>query len=113
MRHFDREFRLWDFRVSHDQLLLRSAKTDTFPTNIDIAFVGVEYIELPTRIESPTICPPAEADVERAQLALGRNIPSDQIFVVEAGNSRYLVVAAAMKASENDLDFMESSLERF
>jgi len=53
-----RSFRLWEFNVNHNQLLLRSPKKKSQPKNVDIAFVGVGYVELPTKLDGITICQP-------------------------------------------------------
>lgn len=37
----------------------------------------------------------------------------DEIHVLSSGEKRYLVVAAAKKMWDNDLDIFESSLEHF
>jgi hypothetical protein len=108
-----RSFRLWDFRVSHDQLLLRSPKTKDIATNSDIAFVGVEYVELPTLLNDAALDEAGDDDIRRAELALGKTVPRSRVFVLKCGERRYLVVAAAMKSFENDLDLFESSLETF
>ncbi len=108
-----RSFRLWDFRVSHGQLLLRSPKSKDLATNSDIAFVGVEYLELPTLLNDPTLDEAGDQDIGRAEVALGRAVPRDRVFVLKSGERRYVVVAAAMKSFENELDLFESSLERF
>jgi hypothetical protein len=113
MQKLNRMFRVWDFRVSHDQLLIRSAKSASSPKNLDVAFVGVEYMELPTKIRDMEIADATEADVGRAQQALTRPVNRDELHVLSSGGRRYVVVAAAMKVSENELDFMESSLEKF
>jgi hypothetical protein len=44
---------------------------------------------------------------------VGKAVPRNQVFVIESGGRRYVVVAAAVKVLENDLDIFESSLERF
>ena len=113
MQHFKRNFRLWDFRVSHDQLLLRSPKTAENPKNLDVAFVGVEYVELPTKLKELTVGEAGDNDFRRADQAVGSPVPRGQVFVIESGGRRYVVVAAAVKVFENDLDIFESSLERF
>jgi hypothetical protein len=113
MQHFKRNFRLWDFKVSHDQLLLRSPKNAENPKNLDVAFVGVEYIELPTKLKELTVGEAGDDDFRRADLGVGKAVPRNQVFVIESGGRRYVVVAAAMKVSETDLDLFESSLERF
>lgn len=47
----DRVFQLWDYTVGHAQLLLRSPATTDEPFNIDIVFLGVETLDIPTRME--------------------------------------------------------------
>lgn len=51
------------------------------------------------------------------EAALAGNITSplkvNHVFVAESGGRRYVVVAAAVKVFENDLERTESSLERF
>jgi hypothetical protein len=44
----DRRFSLWDYNVSHKQMLLRSPKSPDLQKNIDIVMWGVEYIDLAT-----------------------------------------------------------------
>lgn len=113
MQHFKRSFRLWDYRVSHDQLLLRSAKGPNHPRNLDVAFVGVEYIELPTMLRDLAFAPPVQDDLRRAEVALGRVPPLERVFAIESSERHYVIVAAAVRVFENDLEYSESSLERF
>ncbi|KHD06431.1 hypothetical protein PN36_12850 [Candidatus Thiomargarita nelsonii] len=100
-----RSFRLWEFNVNHNQLLLRS------PQNVDIAFVGVGYVELPTKLDGITICQPSANEIERICERLGSSVAPDEIHVLSSGGKRYLVVAK--KIWDNDLDIFESSLEHF
>jgi hypothetical protein len=44
----DREFRIWSYEIGHRTLTLRSVKTPALPTRIDIRFVSVDSIALPT-----------------------------------------------------------------
>jgi hypothetical protein len=113
MQRFDPTFRVWDFRVSHDQLLVRSPKNAQESKNIDIAFVGVEYMDLPTKMRDLVLNEVGHDDLRKAEDALGRVVPKDQVFAIRANNRNYLVVAAAMKVFENDLEVFESSLESF
>jgi hypothetical protein len=108
-----RGFRLWDFRTSHDQLLLRSPRSTEDAKNLDIAFVGVECVALPTKLRDLSIDVPSDDELHEAERALGRPIPKSQVFVIESGAHRHLVVAAAVKIFENDLDMFESRLEKF
>jgi hypothetical protein len=80
---------------------------------MDIAFVGVEYLDLPTTVPNPAMLSPDETDLRKAQEALGKPVKESDLFVFQIGDRRHLVVAAAMKLFENELDIFESSLERF
>jgi hypothetical protein len=113
MTQYDRRFRMWDYRVSHDQMLLRSPKSEEHLRNQDLVFVGVQYLELPTMLKELALVEPKAVERERVAQVLGRSIPEDQVFVLSTGQSRFLVVAAAMRSFENDLSFLESSLESF
>jgi len=110
---FERTFRLWEFNVSHNQLLLRSPKKKLQPRNIDIAFVGVGYVDIPTRLDGITLCQPNDDEIERICERLGKKVARDQIHVLSSSGKRYLVVATAKQIGDNDLDIFESSLEHF
>ena len=56
-------FQVWNFTVSHDQLLIRKRNRDK-GTNHDIYFGGVEYFELPSFFEEVAIEKPNEKDYE-------------------------------------------------
>ena len=46
-----RQFQLWEYRVSHGQMLLRSVPSGEDATNVDVLFWGVSRIDLPTRFD--------------------------------------------------------------
>ena len=108
-----RTFRVWEYDVSHKQLLLRSPRDGTHSKNIDLVFVGVEYLDLPTSLHGVTIGTAVDTDVGRARDALGKPVGTNEVFVLESGRRRCLVVAASGRIEENDLDLFETSLERF
>ena len=113
MNTFERYFRLWEYRVSHDQLLVRAAKNQVHPQNVDIIFAGVRWMKIATsftRIESVA---PTETDLAIVRQEIGDLERYEQVFVLTDGLRRSIVVAAGMKILENVLDYMESSLERF
>lgn len=43
----ERRFQLWEYRVSHGSLLIRSPRGVGFSQNVDFVFVGVEYLAVP------------------------------------------------------------------
>ena len=46
----DRHFQMWKYGVSHAQLLLRSVKGAAHSTRIDVLFVNVKRLDLPTSL---------------------------------------------------------------
>lgn len=105
-----RIFRLWDYRVSHDQLLLRSAQTPDIQTNVDIVFWGVEYIVLPTMLHGLLIRKGTIHDVKNIPIV---NPIRDSVFIIETIGCSFFVAALGCKVLENQLDIFESSLEMF
>jgi hypothetical protein len=108
-----RRFEVWEFRVSHEQLLLRSPPTGEQPRNIDLIFGGVDYVELPSKLGEIQVSEVTETDLARVRAAHKPDVRPDYVRVLVSKGRRYLVVAADMRVEENDLDLFESSLESF
>src|SRR5262245_45789885 len=108
-----RRFRLWDYNVSHDQLLLRSPKDERNLKNVDIIFWKVEYVELTSRLIDVQPVFPTDEEVSRLSYRLRKMINKNDIHVLESHEGRSVVVAAGYKVVENELDIFESSLEFF
>ena len=85
----DRSFRLWEYRVSHDQLLVRSPKSETNSTNFDLIFVGVKYIELPALFSGLSIVSGTAADTASFAEKTGRAIVEERVFAVTTNGRRY------------------------
>lgn len=110
MFNSDRRFKLWDYRVSHNQLLIRSPATPDIPTNIDVVFWGVEFVSVPTAFIGLTI----ERSFEGSDIRiLITPSPNGEKFVVASHGTQYVIVAAGCKVLENSLDIFDSSLEGF
>lgn len=108
-----RFFELWDYTVSHGQLLLRSPRNSEFSRNTDITFGGVKYSELPVNLGRVRFEEPTELDHQhiRRRFAEEYELPT-RVFVLCSGEMRYFVVAAYCKVSENEMEITESSLQR-
>jgi hypothetical protein len=111
MQKFERSFQVWEYWVTHAQLLVRSPGDIYYPRNIDIVFRGVWYMELPTIMPDLELVAPLPEEQRRATEIVGRPIPIEEVFVLVSGGCRYLVVALGMRVEENDMPFMKSSLE--
>lgn len=108
---YDRHFQIWEYKVSHQQLLIRSPKSHEHTTNLDLVFVGVDYLALPVSFDGITVVPPNDAEQQFARTC--SSFDSAQAIILESGGQRHLVVAAKVRVFENDLDLFESSLESF
>ena len=60
-----RTFQVWDYTVSHAQLLLRSVKDSDHESRIDVLFVGTRHVNVPTTMEGLRI----ERDAENFRLS--------------------------------------------
>jgi hypothetical protein len=80
-----RVFKLWEYQVSHGHLLVRSPiapasgqRAET-PTNIDLLFMGVVFVDLPVFFDGLSLAEPSDEDRQRVQTRLGRSV-SENIF---------------------------------
>lgn len=118
MSRFNRKFKLWEYWVTHSQLLLRSPGDLREPAdsqgrlNIDIEFVDVDYVELPTLMWEMEILKPSPEDCQKASAAVSREVSAEHIFVIVSQGRRYMIVAGAMQISQNDLELMKTNFDR-
>src|SRR5436853_5977710 len=58
----ERHFQIWRYTTSLRQLLLRSTREQGHPTRIDVLFVNVQYVKLPTSLAGLVIYEPPPAE---------------------------------------------------
>lgn len=107
----DRSFQLWEYRVSHGSLLIRSPKKDGQRFNVDLKFFGVEYISVPRHLREIALSSATNEEMQYLERLLAKPIEKEKIFVFQSPAARYIVVAAGMKVDENELDIFESPFE--
>lgn len=105
-----RRFRLWDCSPSHDQVLIRSPATRETPTNIDIVFVGVEFMSLATSFDGLTITRETSAQNAGVKFSPSAN---GTVFLLRTSDQAFAIVAVGGQVLENALGIFESSLEAF
>ena len=103
-----RNFQLWEYNVSHGQMLVRSPKNPTQSVNVDITFAGVEYVDLPRHLRGLEIDNPTPAEVACAAERLGKPIKAKEVTVLKAGSKRHLIVATFVKVTEADMEMFDS-----
>jgi hypothetical protein len=108
-----RYFLLYDYNVSHGELLIRSAKTQEHKKNIDVIFFGVKYIKLFVFLWGVSII-----NIDNSKLInfeselLDTHFSNDtgNIFMISSKGEKFYIVASYFKIYENDLNFGETSL---
>lgn len=104
----ERRFQLWEYRVSHGSLLIRSPKGPDTSTNVDLAFSGVEYVACPRLMRGLELAQTGSADLRRVREAGVVLEDPDKVFVLLSGRKRHIVVASSCLVSENTGDIFDS-----
>ncbi len=108
-----RRFQFWDYTVSHQQLLLRSPLSSDQATNIDIVFLGVDFLQIPSAFEGLQLSQATVQETAKVAESLNCIDSSCRVFSLRSQNRHYYVAAAAFIIYENQLELFESSLEYF
>jgi|LakMenEpi03Aug12_release.lakeMendotaPanAssembly.Ray.scaffolds.fasta_scaffold131592_2 hypothetical protein len=100
----NRGFQLWEYRVSHQQLLIRSPSTPEIDTNVDLIFRGVAFLNAPTTFSGIKICKRSGG----AYPSYGKSS-----FELHTEGRVFEIVALSCKVLEHELDIFESTLDFF
>jgi len=107
----ERRFQVWKYTVGHGQLLLRSTKSDEFPSRIDVFFKGVQEFHLPTGLTGLSIAEASEEDV-RQLCTLRKVAPAGKdvkVFRVQGRDYLGYVSALIVLCHEDDGDYHDPS----
>lgn len=108
----ERRFQLWEYRVSHGSLLVRSPRGPKAALNVDIVFVGVEYVAAPRLMHGIHLLPGEPDDVARVTRETERELGAvDRVFVLSSAGHRHLVVAAGYRVEEHQRDIFDSPFD--
>ena len=112
----DRTFQVWEYQVSHGQLLIRSAsipeETESGTReNIDLLCYGVEYMALPTILAGVELGAATAEEISYLEQLLGGAVAPTRVRILISRGRRYPVVAAAFYLSRNDWDCFDSPFE--
>lgn len=104
-----RYFQIWEYRVSHGSLLIRSPAGPDVDTSIDIICVGVKYIALPSVLDDIILSEPAETEIQQLEEVLQKRIaPPLRAWIFQTGARRFAVVGVALKVQEHYGDIFDS-----
>lgn len=107
----DREFKIWDYLVSHRQMVIRSLGPEEDSPNLDLHFRGVEFVRAPTVFRGLSVVAPTDAEVAEAEALVGPpGFDRFTVWVLESGEHRHLVVAESLDVAETDFPTMSTAL---
>ena len=87
--------------------LIRSPKNNIYPTNIDICFSSVEYLDCPVGLGEIKVEEANLADLEYIEKRLKKEIKLSKITVFISKGNRFYIVSHNAQIIENKLDYME------
>jgi|SRR5215469_2455402 len=108
-----RSFKVWEYKVSHGMLLVRSPKNLPAPErNIDIMLAGIDYFDLPGSCKTLELDDASAEDVAFVEDRLGKRVAAKNIFVFICDSRRHVVVAAGIKVAETEMDLFQSPFDQ-
>lgn len=107
----NRTFQLWEYRVSHGSLLIRSPQGPNARTNVDLICSGVEYLAVPTLLSGVEIMSPTSEELRRLEQTLEMQLAASSVIILASSGKRFPIVAAGFKVDENELDIFASPFE--
>lgn len=110
-RFTNRKFQLWEYRVSHGSLLIRSPQGPDEKKNVDIVCAGVEYLAAPRFLRGVEVVEPTREELRLLEQTLGKQLAASSVVILASSGQRFPIVAASFKVEENERDIFESPFE--
>lgn len=106
----ERVFQMWGYTVGMSRLLLRSTKSETFPTRVDVLFQNVKAMSLPTLLDGLVVEVAHGVAAERITRETGFLTDDDTtLFEVRTAHWVGYVIAGVVVWDEDHSEFFEPS----
>ncbi|MES2703909.1 MAG: hypothetical protein V4649_14815 [Bacteroidota bacterium] len=102
-------FSIFDYAIALQNLVIRASSVGEDDHNIDIIFLGAFYLCLPTLFCGINISHASTKDVEMFASTITPT-KNEKYFLIETGNTKYLIGALGFSVHLNNLDFDQTSL---
>lgn len=108
----ERYFVLFDYLVSHGQLLLRSDKRKGYDFNLDVIFYDTHFIQMFSMLNGISI-----RLIDKPPVLYYENITTylkyenNNIFEIESAGEKFFIAASYVRIFENNLEFNKTSLD--
>lgn len=110
-QYANRMFQLWEYRVSHGSLLIRSPQGPDSRKNVDILCAGVEYLATPRFLRGLEIVEPTLEELQSLEKKLGKSLSVSTVRIFASSGQRFPVVASSFKLEENERDIFDSPFD--
>jgi hypothetical protein len=104
-----RHFQIWQYRVSHRQLLIRSVLEGDDPSRIEVLFRNVAAIKIATAFDGLVIREPSPEELSAIRQQAGPSVTVDRAFVIEALDLFGYIVASNFSTAEDNGDYKTPS----
>jgi hypothetical protein len=104
----ERAFQLWEYKVSHGSLLIRSPKAPGVSENIDLICVGVEYLAVPRHMKGLDLVEATPQEIKQLSQLLGKELQPRHIRIIVSEGRRFPIVAASFRLDENTDEIFDS-----
>lgn len=108
---FRRDFKIWEYHVSHSQLLVRSPRGGSFKKNVDLILKGVDFIQCRPLLPALRLDVPTDSERRTFHSIATSRRPHSGIFVLLSRDVRNFIVATSMRVEESELGIFETSLD--
>lgn len=106
----ERTFQVWAYTVGMGRLLIRSTKSATFPTRVDVLFQNVKAMKLPTRLDGLVVRLADEVERRAIESETGLLTSDDtKPFVIEGTGYVGYIVAGVIVSHEDAGEYNDES----
>ena len=107
----ERYFTIFDYSVSHGQLMLRADKRKGYKENIDVIFFDTTFIQIFTMLHGITIrLIDKNSIINFSTVVKYLSHEENNLCEIESDGEKYYIAASFVKVFENELEFNETSL---
>jgi hypothetical protein len=97
-----RHFKLWDYSVSHSNLLIRSPEAPGIADNVDIICAAVDYVAVHTLLGEIEVREAPPEVIQEVEKKMGKPLAKDsRVWVFEGASGQSVVACAQLQIKKH------------